>query len=96
MVNDGIMGLVRSSIAGAWPSGKATDFESVYREFESLRPSLLPWLLILGHCMFTGVLGPPVHAGAGGLFHRFTLDSDSAAPTLPPWFSIVKVGIVHK
>ena len=24
---------------GAWPSGKATDFESVYRRFESYRPS---------------------------------------------------------
>ena len=26
---------------GEWPSGKATDFESVYRGFESLRPSLM-------------------------------------------------------
>ena len=25
---------------GEWPSGKATDFESVYRGFESLLPSL--------------------------------------------------------
>ena len=25
---------------GAWPSGKATDFESVIRRFESYRPSL--------------------------------------------------------
>ena len=36
-----IMALVRKSGAGAWPSGKATDFESVYRGFESLRPSLM-------------------------------------------------------
>ena len=28
------------SSVGAWPSGKATDFESVYRTFESCRPSL--------------------------------------------------------
>ena len=39
MTNDGIIAM-EDSIAGAWPSGKATDFESVYREFESLRPSL--------------------------------------------------------
>jgi hypothetical protein len=43
-MNDGIMSIVNKSIAdlltGAWPSGKATDFESVYRRFESYRPSL--------------------------------------------------------
>ena len=27
--------------SGAWPSGKAADFESVIRRFESYRPSLL-------------------------------------------------------
>ncbi len=31
----------KSVLAGVWPSGKATDFESVYRGFESLHPSLV-------------------------------------------------------
>ncbi len=30
------------TIVGAWPSGKATDFESVNRTFESCRPSSEP------------------------------------------------------
>jgi hypothetical protein len=29
MMNNGIMRFVRRSISGAWPSGKATDFESL-------------------------------------------------------------------
>lgn len=44
MKSDGIMTATREvtiiSYPGEWPSGKATDFESVYRGFESLLPSL--------------------------------------------------------
>jgi hypothetical protein len=43
MATDGIMTMQEgsfSSVPGEWPSGKATDFESVYRGFESLLPSL--------------------------------------------------------
>jgi hypothetical protein len=40
--NDIIMigGMINRRYAGEWPSGKATDFESVYRRFESYLPSL--------------------------------------------------------
>ena len=43
MKSDGIITLREESehaYPGEWPSGKATDFESVYRGFESLLPSL--------------------------------------------------------
>ena len=43
MTTDGIMTMQEGSfsfVPGEWPSGKATDFESVYRGFESLLPSL--------------------------------------------------------
>jgi hypothetical protein len=40
MRTDGIMTGAVVLHPGEWPSGKATDFESVYRGFESLLPSL--------------------------------------------------------
>jgi hypothetical protein len=43
MITNGIISLRVESkhvFPGEWPSGKATDFESVYRGFESLLPSL--------------------------------------------------------
>ena len=43
MITNGIITLRVESkhvFPGEWPSGKATDFESVYRGFESLLPSL--------------------------------------------------------
>ena len=47
MATDGIMtmekGITSHFYPGEWPSGKATDFESVYRGFESLLPSLKEW-----------------------------------------------------
>ena len=43
MKTDGIMAVDVLLHPGEWPSGKATDFESVYRGFESLLPSLKEW-----------------------------------------------------
>jgi hypothetical protein len=43
MASNGIMiagAEIKHLYSGEWPSGKATDFESVYRGFESLLPSL--------------------------------------------------------
>jgi hypothetical protein len=75
MASDGIMmtGVEGDPFAGEWPSGKATDFESVYRGFESLLPSLL--LCFVG-CQGSGLTGctrPPASCQPGGLSYTLAV-----------------------